>query len=305
LTIGQPGLAAAHTFAWLAAAWRGLLRATAVALLATLMGPGAALAETWTVTIVEGDASVLEGTQRQAAKPGQRLAAGAIIETNARLALLRLEGGDQLSIDLGPDTKAMVLPPGMQVRGKPAQLYLLQGWAKLTSRSTAANGASLPVALTPGLALGPSTGALVLQALRREQVAFAESGRIELSERRTGGATHVLEAGRELALDANRRGTIRPRPQAEWLAKVPRSFRDAVPLRLAAVKDRRVDSTPLPAPDYAALSDWLSAEPEIRRAFPQRFGALAREPEFRRQLQAQMAQHPEWNPILNPPPRAP
>ncbi len=270
-------------------------------LLAGLLAGAAACvhADAWLVTLVDGDAVIIDGTRRVAAVAGARAGVGTIIETGAKAALLRLESEAQSSIDLGPETRAMVSPPGLPARGgKVPQLYLLQGWAKVTSRGNA----PAPGVLAPGFELAPFTGAVVMQSLRREQFVFVEAGRADLIERRSGGSAHALSAGEFLSADASRRGSVAPRPAPGWLQKVPRAFRDPLPLRASALKGRRVEPTALPDPGYAQLQDWLAAEPDIRRPFPQRFARLAREPEFRRALQKNLAAHPEWGPVLNPPP---
>jgi hypothetical protein len=270
-------------------------------LLAGLLAGAAvfAHAETWIVTLVEGDAVIIDGARRVAAVAGARAGAGAIVETSAKTALVRLESETQTSIDLGPDTRAMVSPPGLPARGgKTPQLYLLQGWAKVTSRGNT----PAPGVLAPAFELAPFAGAVVMQSLKREQFVFAEAGRADVTERRGGGSTHALNAGEFLSADPSRRGSVTPRPAPGWLQKVPRAFRDALPLRAAALKDRRIEPTALPDAGYAQLEDWLAAEPDIRRPFPRRFARLAREPEFRRALQKNLAAHPEWGPVLNPPP---
>jgi hypothetical protein len=72
------------------------------------------------------------------------------------------------------------------------------------------------------------------------------------------------------------------------------------PARLEAVKDRQVEPQPAPLPSYEELAEWLSAEPAIRRAFPRRFAARARESAFRSGLAQHLGQHPEWEPVLFP-----
>ena len=86
---------------------------------------------------------------------------------------------------------------------------------------------------------------------------------------------------------------------------MPRMFRDRIPSQAARLKDAVVDAAPLPAPSYAALRDWLTAEPTIRHDFPRRFAELARSGAFRSSLEAGLAQHPEWKSVLHPPPARP
>ena len=79
-------------------------------------------------------------------------------------------------------------------------------------------------------------------------------------------------------------------------------FRETIPSQAARFQDAGVEATALPAPEYAALRDWLVAEPLVRRDFPRRFAVLARQKAFRSGLEANLAQHVEWTPVLYPPP---
>jgi hypothetical protein len=80
-------------------------------------------------------------------------------------------------------------------------------------------------------------------------------------------------------------------------------FRDTLPTLLA----RYPEATPWPKPttvvDYGLIAHWLQGEPLLRRAALERWRALASQREFRAALQAHLQQHPEWDPVLNPPPR--
>jgi hypothetical protein len=254
-----------------------------------------ALAQEVLLTLLEGDAVVIDGARRLAALPGLRLIAGDIVESGAATTLVRLEWPDESVVDLGPATRVMVLPQGFAKRGGQDPLvYLLQGWAKVISSS------SLPAAglVAPTLELLPLRGAAVLYADPHEQFVFAESGALDVLERPAGKSPLPLAPG---ALYTGH-GSVLPRAATEWLQRVPRNFRDPIPRRAAALREHRVEASVLPPPDYAQLADWLNAEPELRRHFPRRFGALAQDPAFRHQLQVHLAAHPEWASVLNPPP---
>lgn len=258
--------------------------------------PRAAAAQDWLISVLEGEAVVVDGLRRSAAVAGQRLEAGAIIETTAKTGILRIEGSDQSSYDLGPETRAMLVPPGFPPRGERApQLYLMQGWLKATARG-AREAAGV---LTPAMEVLPFKGAVVLQQAKREHVAFVESGRIDLVERRVaGGGSIVVNAGEFFGGEGNRRGSVAARPAPAWSQAVPRAFRDPIPLRAQAFKDRRVESAVLPGPTYAHLADWLTAEYTLRQQMPVRFGPLARDMAFRNELTSHMAAHPEWGPVV-------
>lgn len=284
---------AMHTSSKAASPWRpglaaALLSAAAVA---------APAAERAMLTLLEGEATVVDGVSRSAAAIGQTLAPAAMLETRASDAFVRVELPDRTAIDLGPGTKAMISPPGFPARaGHAPVLYLLQGWAKVTAPDRQPVGG----VVAPMLELMPVNGVAVLQVDRSQRHVFAETGALELLER-PGGKRVAVPNGQYYAGSDG----VAPRPTAGFLATVPRAFRDQLPLRAAALKDKAVAAVALPTPTYAALADWLTAEPAVRRAFPHRFGALARDGAFRQQLQAHLSSHPEWGTVLNPPPPKP
>jgi hypothetical protein len=265
---------------------------------ATLCASLPAQAQDWLISILEGEAVVVEGMRRSAAVAGQRLEPGAIIETTAKTNLVRIEGSDQSTYDLGPETRAMLAPAGFPARNeRTPQLYLMQGWAKGTARGTR-EAAGI---ISPALEVLPFKGAVVVQQQKREHVTFVESGRVDLIERRVGSGTLPVNAGEFYGGEGNRRGAVAARPAPAWLQSVPRAFRDPLPLRAQAWRDKRVESTTLPGPTYAHLADWLTAEMTLRVQMPARFAPLARDPGFRAEITSHMAAHPEWGPIINPP----
>ncbi|MBC7940507.1 MAG: hypothetical protein H7Z19_12205, partial [Chitinophagaceae bacterium] len=134
--------------------------------------------------------------------------------------------------------------------------------------------------------------------VRREEVVVED-------EKRDDFRFDLAATGQFYAGEGATRGGVSARPPLPWLQQVPRAFRDPIPLRANAFSEPPGEVHPLTAPDYARLADWLSAEPAVRRNFPRRFAPLARNPDFRRAVQARMAAHPEWDPVLNPPPAMP
>jgi hypothetical protein len=254
----------------------------------------------WILSLVDGEATVVDGAKRFAGQPGLRVGPGALVETSDKTTVVRFEHvGDQSTLDLGPGTRAMLLPPALATRGGRAPAaYLLQGWAKLASGG-AGNVNGL---MAPGLELLPFSGRAVVQVSGKQAQVFAETGTLQVAERRGAGEAVVLPAGTYLAGDGVRAGGVAPRPPADWLKTVPRAFRDTLPLRAAVLKTRPVERSVLPGPTYEQLAHWLAAEPYVRRDFPQRFGALARDPAFRRGLRAHLNAHPEWAWVLDPPP---
>lgn len=266
-----------------------------------LAGPAAAQAQAM-VTIVEGPSVVIDGARSLAAAPGLRVTASTIVETAPTAQLLRVEFADGSVLDLGPDTKAMLLPPGLAGSGPRAPaFYLLQGWAKHSTAGVAKPGGQLAFAAE---AMQPA-GTTVSRVDGGDLQLFVESGSVQLLERRLKPpATLGLKAGEFYARDGADKGRVSPRPVAGFLPAVPRAFRDTIPSRAAALKGQRVEGQPAPLPGYAGLKPWLTAEPVIRREFPRRFVALTKDVAFRDALVKNLSAHPEWEPILFPKPPA-
>jgi hypothetical protein len=256
------------------------------------------------VTIVEGPASLLDGIRRSVAASGAALEAGTIVETTAETKLLRIEWPDGEAVNLGPDTRVMFSPPGFARRdgGVPA-LYLLQGWVKYSSPS-----ASQAQGLVSRLfELAPFKGVVVARADPQEASVFIQSGTAMLAERQLRPvARHELGAGNFYTRSTATVGVVAARASAGELQQVPRAFRDTLPLRYARAAAAPAPTPEgLPAPTYADLQPWLTAETPVRSGFTRRFRALLRDRAFRRDLDAHLSDHPEWRPILYPPPPPP
>ncbi len=260
-----------------------------------------AAAQAWTLTLLDGEALVVDGTRRLAAVPGLPLSPGALLETGAQTGLMRLEGRGQTTLDLGPDTRVLLLPgtlPG--AGGRAPVLYLLQGWVKATA-GPGANG-QLAGLVSTAVEVLPFQGSAVLQVQGGTHHVFAESGALQLNERRRGGQAQALRAGQFYSADAGRSGVAEPRPPADWLAAVPRAFRDPLPLRAEALRGQPFQARVLPDPTHAQLAPWLEAELYLRRGFTRRFAALAQDAAFRQGLRSRLRAHPEWGVVLDPPP---
>jgi hypothetical protein len=265
-----------------------------VALLGAI-GPAAAAA---LVTIVDGEATLIEGARTTLAAEGQKVADETLVRTTARTTLLRVEWPDGTVADFGPDTQAMLSPAGFGARGgRMPAVYLLRGWVKLSSMGSAA-AAGL---LSPRVDVQPYKGALVVMAIGDETWVFAESGGAPVVERDLKPASNVALKNGEVYLRAgSAKGTVAPRPTPAQMQRVPRGFRDSLPLRSAALKDKAVAGKPTTAPTYAELREWLLVEQPLRKTFTRRFAERAKDSAFRAGLVEQLAKHPEWEPVLFP-----
>jgi len=250
------------------------------------------------LTILDGDALLIQGTQAQAAAEGVLVSDLALLRTGANTKVLRLEWDDGSVIDLGPDTQVMISPTAFGLRNKRApSIYLLKGWAKQSSASTATPAGGL---VTPKLDVQPFQGVLVAFVGADESWAFVESGSAQVLERDGASQKLTLKNGEVYQRPASGKGSVSPRPTPAQTQRVPRGFRDTLPHRAAAFKDRKVEPKPLPGPSVADLRDWFNAEPPLRKEFPRRFAPRVQESSFRGELIRQFGDHPEWVPVLYP-----
>ena len=265
------------------------------------------------ITIVDGAAVVTDGARRFTATEGQWLGERALVETGPAAVLLRVEWPDGSAADFGPATRVMVAPgpvaptPHAPGSPRPPAFYLLQGWAKHSAPAAPAVPPAPPAPpasghQTPSLRVEALQGAVLAFESAAESFVFVESGAATATARGLAGTSPVALAA----------GAVYRRSDAAWLAqgratpaqlqRVPPGLRTTLPLRWAHFASMTVAAAPLPAPAYADLQPWLTAERALRADFPRRFGALAADPAFRKGLAEHLAAHPEWSAVLNPEP---
>jgi len=245
------------------------------------------------LTLLEGEATVIVGSRAFVAVPGARLGAGALIETEATAALLRLEWPDGTLLDLGPATRVMLRASSLPTRGP--LFYLLQGWAKQSQLAVNAGQSS------PAFEVQPFKGVLVSHVDEGQATLFAEAGSLTFMARRAG-AQLSLRAGEAAAMAGNGAPQILTRPPGPWLKQLPRSFRETLPARLERFGKTAPPTPRVRAPlTYAALQHWLAAEPAVRRDLPLQFADLLQDRSFKDSVVARITQHPEWEQVLKPP----
>jgi hypothetical protein len=259
------------------------------------------------LTILDGKARLLRGSERLELAQGVRLVRQDIIETAADARLLRIEFADGLAISLGPGTRLLLDPGFVGERGRAARLYLLQGWIKLNLPAPAAG--AKPAAAGPALLASPAcdllaaTGGVVAMVAPGKAQVFVETGTLTLQERGSGspvGSRQELRTGEFFSRVGDTKAAVTPRPAPDFVQALPRGFLDTLPARAELFKDREVAPKPQGDIGYAEVQDWLAAEPTLRRASMPRWRPLTRNAAFRNALVANMTAHPEWDRVLFP-----
>ena len=258
-------------------------------------------------TIVEGESSVVRDANRVALAEGVRLANDDLVDTTAQTKLLRIEFDDGLMLLVAPESRLWIGPKfsGDKAAPRAARIYLLNGTVKLTTKADA-GPAVAPVA-TPVFDLKSSGRDTVVSVIGSGGAVFAESGDVQIVERTkakngatTAGPALTVKTGEYYARPGADKGKTAPRPDAEFIKRLPRAFLDPVPSRAALFAAREVAGKPLGAIDYASAQPWIDAEAALRPAFLTRWRPLASQAEFRKGLITGLRGHPEWDRTLFP-----
>lgn len=243
------------------------------------------------VGIVEGGATLIRETTRYALAEGVALNEQDIIETApGGFAQIELPGG--VLVGVGESTKLM-LRPRVGKGLAPPPLYLLQGWLK-TSTSGAFGYA------TPAFEIATQAGTTVVHAMGAQYEVFIESGAAKLKLRDGAQAVAQLDSGDFAQRREGATPTVAGHAAPEFLAKVPRQFRDRLPARGEQFAKRKVAPKALGEVAYTDVAAWLRTEPALRLPLLPLWRPRAADLTFRAAAKADLAQHPEWEPYADP-----
>ena len=249
-----------------------------------------------TVTLVEGGASIIRGTERYALVEGVGLAAGDIVEV-AGDGLLEVEFPDGTRLGLGPDTQLLtrLLSQGATA----AEFQIVSATLKHESADVPAGRYIYDA---PHLILQPAVAAVTAVLTEEESAAFLESGEARVTEPVSKGepASVDLGAGDFYRREGDQPSTVVSRPSPEFISSLPPGFLDPLPSRMSRYQDQDVTPELVGQVTYEEVAYWLEAPKALRRPFLDRFVKRVSDPAFRAALVRSMSKHPEWDPILFP-----
>lgn len=279
----------------------GLLRFGGAVLLVLYTALSAA--QTGTITLAEGALRLLRGPSVLLAGEGVQVQPSDILETDDR-GISVVEFADGLLLGIGPRTRLYLAEGNPRSRREETgrAIILLAGWCKLQAGKQApADGYRV---LTEALGVSTGDAKLLVHTTDRRASVFLESGAgrlLEPDESGKAGKGGTLAAGQFASRVAAQRASLQPRPDAAFLAGMPKGFRDALPAR----PDRLKANSKAPKFDhdvrYDEVKDWLQIPQSWRGELVRRFTVRLRDADFRKALAANLAHHPEWQPILYPP----
>jgi hypothetical protein len=255
------------------------------------------------VTLMEGSLRVVRGTAVMQGAEGMRLRQGDILESSDK-GFVQLEFTSGGVVALGPASRLYVFRQSANRSGGKAgsevttELILLSGWLK--GESSANAGAYRYE--SPMLAATSGNGTVVVHAYDSGSDIFVESGWAAIGEVSPDGSSRQSSPAKAGQFFSRRSGrlTSASRPDATFLDAMPRPFRDTLPARLAQFASKSVEPKIDHPVTYAELQPWLKMPPAWRRGFVDRFEPRLKDPEFRKQLEAHVAEYPEWDAVLHP-----
>ena len=255
-------------------------------------------ADAGVVTVLDGSARLLRGVTWYKLVEGARVQDGDVIEASDRAQVqLELAAGPIMNF-VGPAALYAAVA-GSREAGKPApaEAYLPQGWVKIAVKPP---GAALRVRTGAGALSAADTVAVVHAASDALEV-FVETGSAKMLEPGKGvadGAAHDVKSG-EFALRAVDRPfvTAGVAPQ-NFVAALPRHFRDPLPSRASLYQVVRVQLAADRPISYVEAEPWLTGP--YRRAFVKRLQPRLSDPDFRAPAMAKLQAYPEWQAVLAP-----
>lgn len=250
-----------------------------------------------TLTLADGKVTLIRGTTVYAVAEGTKLRDGDILQTDAKAqAQIEFQGGP--TFNFAGVTHALLLNVS-KARGE-AEVAVLAGWVKYAQKKPAVGAVRF---YTPVAQLVAEDATAVLRVGAGAVEIFIESGAAKFSElgkRGAAVATRAVKGGEFISRTGDQPPVVSARPPAQFVAAMPRHFKDNLPARIERFKDKNPEPKRDHEAAYAEVEAWLKASPPVRKNFVRRFQSRAHDAEFRKGLIANLREHPEWDPVLYP-----
>ena len=252
-----------------------------------------ALCQVAVVGILEGRATLLRPAGKFELAEGVTLREADIVET-AAASFTQIELADGVRVALGENSRLMLSPPGAAA----ARARLLTGWMKLTPGVDKAQPGDF---LTPRAVLGALAGTCVVNSDAAQFALFVETGSVNVAERPGGAAPRSGRAGEFIAARQGAALASAARPAPDFVERMPRLFRDALPARAARFRDKPVAPRALGDVSYDDIAPWLQAEAAIRAPLVGAWRVRLADRSFKEAVLVNLQRHPEWRALVIPP----
>jgi hypothetical protein len=270
-----------------------------IALALWLLPIPAAVPGVGSMTLMEGSLRVIRGTTVLKGIEGMHLRQGDILETSdPGFAQVELDGGPVVA--LGPGSRLYIYRVSAKGGGKEAaELILLSGWMK----SELVGGTGSYRYQTTTLAATTVGATVLIHSFGDGSEVFVESGAATVGEVSSEGGVRqpgAAKAGQFFSRHAGKNVTTASRPNPAFIEAMPKAFRDTLPSRLAHFAGKTIEPKSDHQVSYVEVESYLRMPPGWRRGMTERFEPRLKDAEFRRQVEAHVAEYPEWDKILHP-----
>jgi hypothetical protein len=260
------------------------------------------------LTMLEGSLKVIRGVNVYKADrntEGMIVRQGDMIESSdGGFSQFEFAGGTIVA--LGPSSRVFLarLASGHKGGGAPGQpvanLILLSGWLKAES-----NPASGTYRYSTSLfSLASASGSILIHLDADGCDAYLESGSASVGEASSEIAwrqTAAAKSGQFFSRKTGKNLVTLSRPSSSFVETMPVPFQDTLPPRSSRFDGKK---PPEPKPDhlvtFAELQPWLALPAGWRRSLVDRFEPRLADASFHAQIEAHLAQYPEWDAILHP-----
>lgn len=253
------------------------------------------------VTFADTDLAIIRRTTLYRAPSGTIVRDADIVETHDGAA--QIEVPPTAIFGLSPHSRVFVRIGHIGATGCDILVYSLESTIKIerTAPAAAALACLQAAQIRTTLALGSA-----LQRFDGSAVSlFAENG--DLAVQYMAGSSSSrrpieIHAEQFAEWRAGKPIEILERPTPEFLASIPSSFHDALVPMADRLRGVTTEAIALHEVSYGDVAPWLKDLPQFRREFVRQFLPRLKDPEFRRQIDAELGKSPEWGPILHPAP---
>lgn len=247
------------------------------------------------LSVVQGDGRLIRGQMASALLPGMSVMQGDIVEADGAFVVAEFQDGATLG--LAGNARLLVFHHrGAKAPAEPVQLYLLNGWAKL-------QGAGREYRLAHrDLSVGTGKGSLVMAVGGARDEVFVEAGPVQVQRFVLGRLKDRLlgERGQFIVREPGKTPVSAGRPDAAFLAGLPRPFRDPLPHLAAKFAGEPVKPPKARPAEYGEVAPWLKLESPWNGGMTARFRGRLQDPEFLRAVKPDLGLYPEWDRIVNP-----
>lgn len=242
------------------------------------------------IVATEKPVRLIRGVQTFKAGPGVVLQKGDILESGMQT--VQIEMAPAMVMSVAPHARLYLADVGARL-----ELAVLDGWLKVRSKGT-------PLVLQSGwLRSRSDSGSLVFHAEAGKSELFPEEGEVMVTASGAGSAdpaAQKITQEQYVLHPASQPLKIMARPAKEFLAAIPKPFRDALTSQAAKLNGKTVAPDPEYDIQYADVEAWLKTDLAVKKEFFKRFKPMLKNPDFRRSLEAELGQVPEWKLALHP-----